>query len=243
MEFFTACCMMFFSITAVGLMAFAVFAIGYILKEKGNFNGISRITKPLKIFAVGFIGLFGFEYISNQMGRSDDSKLIDSLFKEVSFVFSNFKVLIDNMELNNMRFFKDIVFYPLFLLPSRIWRTILPDTASDIITIFVYGSKKGVGDVYGEVPIDSISMGYIQFGVIGVIVFAVFFAYFIAKLLNIVFDISNNKIRNTLVIYITLDVVIRSIFYADSYGVVKRIFPLIVFGLIYWAVGLIRREK
>ena len=34
MEFFTACCMMFFSITAVGLMAFAVFAIGFLMGYK-----------------------------------------------------------------------------------------------------------------------------------------------------------------------------------------------------------------
>ena len=34
MEFFTTYCMMFFSITAAGLMAFAVFAIGFLMGYK-----------------------------------------------------------------------------------------------------------------------------------------------------------------------------------------------------------------
>ena len=225
------------------LIYFSIFIVAYILKEqKGTYIRL-RIAKLSKMCVWGLIGVIGFWYISNQMGRSDGSELLDTLFKEVSFVFSNFKTLIDNMEFDDARLFVDIISYPLYLLPSRFWRVILPNTASDIITIFIFGSKKGVGDVYGEVPIDSISIGYIQFGLIGVAVFGLFFGYFIAKLFNIVSEISNNKIRNILVIYITIDIAIRSIFYADSYSVVQRIFSLVVFGLIYWCIGLISKKN
>ena len=225
------------------LIYFVVLIVTYVLRDQKDVYIRLRKSKTLKTCILLLIGAIGFRYISNQMGRSDDYGILGSLFNEVSFVFSNFKVLIDNMEFSDARFFVDIVSYPLYLLPSSFWRNILPDTASDIITVFVFGSKKGIGDVYGEVPIDLISIGYIQFGVIGVIVFAVFFSYFIAKLFNAVDSISNVKIRNVLVVYMTIDIAIRSIFYADSYNVAQRLFSLVVFGFIYLGVGLIIKKR
>ena len=225
------------------LIYFSVFILTYMLKKQKDSYFKLRITNLLKFYALGLSGVLGFGYLSNLMGRSDNSRLLDLLFNEVAFVFSNFKVLVDNIKIGDARLFSDIMSYPLYLLPSRFWRTIMPDTASDIITIFVFGSKKGMGDVYGEVPIDLISIGYIQFGIIGVVVFAVFFGFFVAKVLNAVSNISNIRTRTILVAYITIDVALRSVFYADSYNVVQRMFSLVVFGLIYWGIGLISRGK
>ena len=221
----------------ISLMVYLVvlFLTWWIHKKKVEHIKLKQIA-TIGIFAVAF--LWGFMGVSELMDRASGFSPVEALLNEVSFCFSNFKVLINNMEVEDVRLFVDIISYPLFLLPSSLWIRIFPNTASDIMTIFVFGSQKGVGDVYGEVPIDAISFGYIQLGIFGVCVVAVLAGIISAILYKLIDKMLDNKIRLVIITYISVDIILRSLLYADSYGIVQRCFSLIVFALIYWGIGL-----
>jgi hypothetical protein len=217
-----------------------IFSTHLIRKHNIEFLRIKHMFSILFLFVAGVVGI---GWISIILNRSNDLA-IDSLFvNEIAFVFANFKVLIDQIEFVDMRFFIDIISYPLFLLPSSLWTKIIPNTASDIMTIIIFGNKKGHGEVYGEAPIDAISIGYLQCGIIGVCVFAIFFGIVSAKVYNRICNFQNLDVRRTLCVYIIIDIFVRSLFYADSYNIVQRSFSLVVFLLIYWGCGLLCKER
>lgn len=218
----------------------AVYGVTFLLEKKEiKFIKANSLLFMMMVF---LIFIEGFSWISGLVGRTSDFKPIDMLCNEIAFCFANFKLLLDEMNIDDVRMFIDIVSYPLFLLPSSLWRKILPDTPSDFMTILVSGNKKGQGGVYGETPIDAISIGYLQFGVIGVCVFAIFFGIIAAKLYNQISKISITKTRKVLLVNVMIDIFLRSLFYADSYNIVQRCFSLVVFALLYWGVGLFRKK-
>lgn len=202
-----------------------------------------RFKHLATIGVLGGVVLACFMYISEKMGRASEFSMAETLITEVSFCFSNFKVLTDNINIEDVRLFVDIIAYPLFLLPSSLWSRIVSNTASDMMTIYVWGSRKGVGDVYGEVPIDAISLGYFQFGIIGVCISAILAGIVSAILYKLVDKISDDNTRIIIITYISIDIILRSLMYADSYNIVQRIFPLIVFGVIYMGVSLIYKKN
>lgn len=214
------------------LIYVAVFVVAFWI-DKNKIRYI-KLNSVLSIITAFLIFVVGLSWISGSMGRASDFDAWDTLCNEVSFCFANFKLLLNKMNINDARLFLDIVSYPLFLLPSSLWRNIMPDTASDFMTILVSGNKKGQGGVFGETPIDSISIGYLQFGVIGVSIFAVFFGVLFAKMYNLILKINSGKARAILAIYVIIEIFLRSLYYADSYNIVQRCFSLIVFALLYW---------
>ena len=216
-----------------------IFSIHWIRKNKIEFLKTKHI---FLILALSFAFMVVIGGISIIMDRSSGLELKSMFFDEISFCFANFKVLINEMGFGDLRLFVDIVSYPLFLLPSSLWRKIIPNTASDIMTIFVLGNKKGQGGVFGEIPIDAISIGYLQFGIIGVCLFAIFFGIVSAKLFNRISKFQNLDVRRSLYTYIMIDIFIRSLFYADSYNIVQRCFALVVFALIYFGELLSRKR-
>lgn len=223
------------------LIYIAVFVVTYWLnKEKIRFIKAKSITFIIIAFLIFSVGL---SLISDFVDRASEFNVFDTLCNECAFVFANFKLLLSEMDIEDARMFLDIISYPLFLLPSSFWRKIMPDTASDFMTILVSGNKKGQGGVFGETPIDAISIGYLQFGIIGVCIFAIFFGFISAKLYNKISKISNIKARGILEVYVMIDVYLRSLVYADSYNIVQRCFSLVVFALLYWGVGLLRKSK
>ena len=219
----------------------AVFVFSYWLNKK-NLKLI-KLKSVFFIIMAFLIFVLSLNWTSAFLGRTSELKAMDLLCNEIAFAFSNFKILLTEMNLDNARLFLDIVNYPLFLLPSSWWRKIMPNTASDFVTILVFGHKKGEGGVLGETPIDSISIGYLQFGIVGVCVFAVFFALLAAKLYKQITEIPVNKAAGVLAVNVILDIFIRSLLYADSYNIVQRFFSLLVFALIYWGVGLFLKKR
>jgi hypothetical protein len=228
-----------------GRVSLVVYLVVLILTPWIHKNKVEHIRLKqiaiISIFAV--VCLWGFIGISNLMDRSSEFSPVEILLNEVSFCFSNFKVLISNMKIGDIRLFVDIIAYPIFLLPSSLWTRFFPKTASDIMTIFVFGSQKGVGGVYGEVPIDAISLGYLQLGIIGVCVVAILAGIITAILYKLIDKIFDRKIRLVIITYISVDIILRSLLYADSYNIVQRCFSLVVFALVYWGVGLLYEKK
>lgn len=219
----------------------AVFLITFYIDKRKN--KYIRLNSILLAMAMLVVAMFGVSWISDLVGRSSAFSVWESFCNEVAFVFANFKSLLNEMSMDDARLFLDIISYPMFLIPSSIWRKFMPETASDILTIMINGEKKGQGTVFGETPIDAISIGYLQLGIIGVCVFAIFFGVIAAKLYNRVSKIRNVKTRGILVVNIIIDIFIRSLCYADSYNIVQRCFSLVVFALIYWACGHIKFKK
>jgi len=204
---------------------------------------ILNLKSMLFIFAIGIVAVLVLLLISNILSRSLLENPLANLINETSFIFANFKILLNNMEFEDCRWFIDIVSYPIYLLPSSIWREFLPNTASDIITIFIYGAKKGEANIYGEAPIDAISIGYLQCGIIGIVFFALFFGIIVAKLFNYINSIESGNVKLILIVYVLIDLIIRSIFYADSYNIIQRSFSLIIFILIHFFVELFFEQK
>jgi len=228
-----------------GRLSFLIYVVVFLMAYWMN----KEKVKVIKIKNVCFVAMAFFatvillESLSAWMGRTTEFDAIDLMCSEIAFCFSNFKMLLNEMRADNARFFLDIVSYPLFLLPSSLWRKIIPDTASDFMTVLAFGSKKGQDGVLGETPIDSVSIGYLQLGIVGVFVFAVFFGIVAAKLYRRILKIPVSKTRGTLSVYVMLEIFLRSLVYADSYNIVQRSFSLIVFALIYWGVGLFRKKR
>lgn len=222
-----------------GRVSFLIYLVVLVLTEWIHKKklGYIRLKQIITISFFGLIFLWGLLFISDIMDRASGVSMIETLINELSFCFSNFKVLISNMEGDDIRLFADIIAYPLFLLPSSLWKQIFPNTASDVMTIFVFGSKKGVGNVYGEVPIDAISLGYLQLGFIGMIFTATIAGFVTAKIYALVDKILSGKTRLVIITYISIDIILRSLLYADSYNIVQRCFPLLIFILVYLFVG------
>ena len=212
----------------------------YIDKRKSKYIRWNNISWGIAILVVI---VFGINWVSDLVGRSSGFNMWEVICNESAFVFANFKSLLNKMSIADARLFLDIISYPVFLMPSSIWRKFLPDTASDIMTIMINGDKKGQGTVFGETPIDAISIGYLQLGIIGVFVFAVFFAVIAAKLYNRVSKIPNVKTRGILAVNIIIDIFVRSLCYADSYNIVQRSFSLVIFFLLLWACSHIKCKR
>lgn len=223
------------------LIYITVFVITYLLNRKRiKFINIKMIFFVICIFLLFCMGI---GKISDVVGRSSRFDGFELLYNEVAFVFSNFKLLLNELDISNIRLFADIIFYPLYLLPSSLWRKIMPNTASDVMTILALGNKKGQGGVFGEVPIDAISIGYLQFGIIGVFIFAIFFGIISAQMYILISKKLDNKSREILQVYVIIDLFLRSLIYADSYNIVQRSFPLIIFALLYWGIGLLNKTS
>lgn len=179
--------------------------------------------------------------IGNLLSRNTTNGVFSLLAEETSFFFANFKVILDNDI--DFRFFYDLITYPIFLLPSSIWRTFNPNTVSDLMTIMIDGSKKGEGGVYGEAPIDSIGLAYFQLGFLGVIVCAVVWGALIALIFRGAKHIRHLNSSLMVHTYLTVSLVLRSILYCDSYNVVQRMFPFIIFVVLYLFISLLMPSR
>lgn len=223
-----------------GRISFIIFFLVIIAARTILNHRVNEINAKVfgKLLLLSVIAIFVFGGVNIILSRfSSTENLLIQLFEEISFPFSNFKVALNSFNIEDIRYFLDILIMPLFILPSSFWRTILPKTASDIMTIATLGYQKGEGNVFGEIPIDAITLSYLEGHIFGVIFVPVFFGILIAICYNLFRKINNVRIRVVISTYFTIDIVLRSIVYCDPYNVVQRLFPLIVFALIYFAIN------
>ncbi len=225
----------------LGIVLYLLLVMLAMFKKKHNsFFGIKNIFK-ITMFAT--IGAILIAILGTKMGRNSDTSFIYLINNEISFAFLNFKKITDYFNINNYRFFIDIVLFPIYILPSSIWSSKLNViTSSTINTIAWYGSAKGVNGVYGEMPIDFVSLSYMQLGYIGIIVLPIFFAIFYHKLFNIPNLIKDNNISQFVKYYIIISIGIHSLFYSDPYLIIKTSFGFIIFIIIYLFINKINKR-
>ena len=201
----------------------------------------ARLVAMCLLFVVLFLVLI--VGLGNLLSRNTAEGVLQILAEETSFFFANFKVILDNDI--DYRFFFDIITYPVYLLPSSIWRTFIPNTVSDLMTIMIDGHKKGEGGVYGEAPIDAIGLSYFQLGIVGVVVCAAVWGILLALVFRMAKRIRHRDSSLMIHTYLVVSLALRSVLYCDTYNVVQRMFPLVVFVCIYIVLALLtpRRQR
>ncbi len=220
-----------------GRMSFIIYFLILIIFMLGN-NEKSRYIKAntlLKIAIIGVLSLVALIYGGNILSRNGTDNIIKFFSEVFSYIFVNFKLQLENVDLSNMRFGQDLINLPLFVLPSSIWKVVFNyKTASTINTIFLYGAEKGSSTgVQGEMPIDFVSLSYMQFGIIGIIILPIVYAVFFAYCFKTIKSIKNKEVRRIISIYITLNLGVFSIVTAEPHNIIGRAFPFIVFLLVY----------
>ncbi len=220
------------------------FALYFMVLAMFLFFRLFRFTTVTRRLLVGGGGisvafLVLLVVLGNVLSRSNTTNIVTMLCEETAFFFANPKVLFDNVF--SYRFFFDYLTYPLYLLPSSLWRRIVPDTASDMLTIFIDGSKKGENGVYGEAPVDMITLAYYQLNIAGVIVVALAWGMLFAFIYKRLGRLTHKPSALMLGMYLLLELALRSIFYCDSYGIVQRMLPFIGFTLLYVCIRRILR--
>ena len=199
-------------------------------------------TFNFKLLFFSLLGSIVFVLLIVQTGqllsRSDDTSFVNSFVSETSFPFANFLSLLESN--TNYRYGLDLISYPIYLLPTSIWRNVINFTVSDITTILTCGNLKGDNGQYGESPCDALSLGYLQGNIIGLVFTAFFLGVFVALIFKKIRSIGDNEYRTGISCYISIYLVLQSIFYCDPYNVVQRIFPFVIFIIIYFGYSFVK---
>lgn len=91
---------------------------------------------------------------------------IELFAREISFPAVSFSAALETPGIRGMQ---DLALWSLFFLPERVWKTTWGfDTASTYVTRLIMGAPKGEAGVTGAVPVDFVTFGFLQAGVIGV---------------------------------------------------------------------------
>lgn len=224
------------------LIFFAVILLSTIIIKSKN---TKKLVLSIVILGLGAIPLVYYVSILLNRAPSTDGfiKIITETF---SFPFVNFIHQINDYGMGSkayFRFFQDILYIPLFLLPSRFWTMLGIKSASSMHTFYFFGAFKGEGDVFGEMPLDILTFGYIQLGFFGIIVMAVFFGLYIYILNRFLNRINIPTVKITLGIYLALNFVFRTILYGDTANIMPRLFSLLCYAAVYYFVNKNYRRR
>lgn len=159
------------------LMSFiATFALsGFILKQR-----LPKLKFTLLIAGVGFVLLFGKSIFKSILyddafsrrqerytGENSFSTTILDIFGSFSFPYNNIVFNLNNN--TDFQFFIDILQFPLYILPSRIVPVKTVDTTIEVNTMNILGVKGGI------IPPDIVTYGYLNLGLIGIVLVAMLF--------------------------------------------------------------------
>lgn len=213
-----------------------VFILGLIMYRS---KSLIRLAGRLSIILV--LGLVLIVVFDRLLNRSPEGMSITRLFvKELSFPSAAFITWLGN---DTFRWFKDILFAPFYLLPSRIWRNMLGmDTASMLLTYDFWGAYKGEAGVTGSVPADLLTFSYMQAHIAGVVIVGLLVGAVICFLQQLQDRIPLDSLRAVIGSNILLNLVILTVPYGEPYHILTRSFYLIG-GLILIFIIFARHRK
>jgi hypothetical protein len=146
--------------------------------------------------------------------------------KEISFPFVSFFAQLEQGDYL-YRGFTDLLYSPLYLLPSS-WTAGWLDGVEQINTLVISGARKGDYGVTGGIPVDLITLGFMQIHIPGIFVIGVVFGVLI-KVMQIFFSsISLNSLRCILLAYVAIKISFVSVFYANPSNFIASIFPILL---------------
>lgn len=163
---------------------------------------------------------------SHLIRRMRAESLVEYIKLDASIRIIPLFVLLESPE---YRWFRDIGYIPIYFLPQRFWRQYI-DTASDIITVKVFGIKKEEG-AEGAMVIGIVPFAYMQMGMLGVVLLGLVWGIFL-KIINwwLLAKLPSG-VGDTLYAYVALRLVISSVWGADPQVIIYNHLDIII-GLI-----------
>ena len=216
----------------LGILFYVVnFPLGYYFYKKGmGYKSFTRIIVVLSIV------LILFPSIDQLWGKHREKKPLAQFFvKELSFplfVFSKAN------EVNKPRWMKDVIFSPAYFLPTKVWSGILNiDTVSAVSTKRILGVRKGERGSTIGIPVDFVSFGLMEGGIVGIAILSVIIGVFLSKINNWVFLYMRKGIREMLYGHLVLSVSIQTVIYSDPQHIIMRNFHFIIGFVILCVIG------
>lgn len=210
----------------VGFVFFvATFPLGMLLMNRRN--PMKPIFLGAIILAAALIGAYG---ISIWLDLKPAENLIVFVSRELAFPFASFFAQwSEGGQL--FRLFVDFIASPLYILPSSIWASWL-ETASEANTALVMGSPKGAGYHSSGIPTDLITLGILQFNVLGIFLVGVMFGAMLRGLQAIIDRIALAEVRGIFEAHVALKIGVLGVFYAQPDHVISSNFTLIASGAL-----------
>lgn len=218
----------------VGFVFYFAIIVIYIFKssrkQKDNYITLKTIRVGMIFILLLILGL----YLSGVLlKRNSSGSMLTQINKEISFVFADFIILQENKDIINFRYFIDVILFPIYILPMSFWSSKLGiTTASSDLTLLSTGFRKGEGGVYGEMPIDLVSLSYIQIGILGIFVIPMVYAWIYSSVLKRVDKIKDCNMKEVIKLYTIINIGIEPILYADPQHIIYGSFSFIVFLMI-----------
>ncbi len=210
----------------LGRIGFIVYLLTFplahlLIKYKNRTAVILKSFKFLPLFIVLVI------LITKLMDRGHFGEEVLSLFvAELSFPLASFLVALD---FDVIRWFKDILQIPFYILPQSIWNILLGfDTASHVNTELIMGAKKGEAGVTGAIPVDILTLSIVQIGVPGVVLLGLAIPPVLKSISNYIIYEIPHKINFVIYAYLILNVALLSVLYGDPSNIIVRNFHIII---------------
>jgi len=213
----------------------------YLFKYGNGFKFLFSMIIPLMLILI--ILPSSSKIWGIKKGGIDSSQVAKFFVHEISYPLS---VFVKANEANEPRWMQDILFAPAYIFPERIWRGVLKmDTVSQISTERVVGVRKGVRRSTKGVPVDFISFGIMEGGIIGVVLISLFYGFFLTKIEKWMFVYCRSGVREILYGYLIFTLPIQTVLYSDPKHIIVRNFHFIVgfFVLRYCERKAIKRRK
>jgi len=223
-----------------GRISFIVYLAVFVLAKVSKKGLTSKA-----IFLGGLSGFVLVIYSAYWISLALDLKAADSIFefaaREVSFPFVSFFAQFET-EKYLYRGFIDFAAIPLHFLPSSLTDNWFVD-AGKVNTLVVSGAVKGMDGVYGTIPVDLLTLGFMQLSVFGVPLIGILFGGTIRTLEAFVGGMESVGLKRILLSYVTIKFAMVAVFYSQPSDVVLDNFALIASLLLILAYGRITRIK
>jgi hypothetical protein len=203
-----------------------------------------RRTNPLVwsiiLPATAPIFMLALFFISDVFELKASENFHSFIVKEVSFPFLAFFAQISDG--NTFQFFFHLILSPLYLLPSSFVGSWL-STASQINTATIHGAPKGVGGVTSGMPVDLITFGLMQFHVLGVFLYAIFFGWILRVITCISESFALRGVASAFTAYVALKIGIFGALYGDPKHIIEGNFAFIATLIAVAGIRVLRRSR
>lgn len=223
--------------TLFGRLDFLVFVLSLVL-GRAFFAGTSAVgiisRGALLMPAVVLLAFF----LSAYFEVKNQSSISLFFFNEFSFPFASF-VSIMNAESIQLYYFRDLFLLPAYLLPSSIYGQYLPAVSAQN-TFLVLGTERGLGGATGGIPVDLLSLGYFQLGVVGIPLIGIVWGAGLRKLQHFLDRIEPRGIRSISTAYVSIKVAVFGVLYTQPEHIITRNFSLIAALILVWLISRVK---
>lgn len=202
--------------------------IGFLVFVSTIFLSVTyvRKIKPRLLMFGGLLGASAMIILAYMISEILDLKgatsIQEYISRELCFPFVSF---FSQLEAGKYLYlwYRDFIFSPLYLLPSSWWGQWV-DEVSQINTLVVMGARKGDSGITGAIPVDLVTLGVMQMSVFGVVGVGVLFGAMLRFLQGLIDGITSNGFRAVLWAYLSIQVAILAVAYAQPHHLITGLF-------------------